>query len=151
MSRILLSLAAFVLTLTSAQASVVINSTNFPDENFLWEVEHNWDIDQDGVLSDEEIAERDFAWLSGVTNFKGIEYFYDGLKHFLMGGLNSPDPYTVTNLDISKFKVLETIEISAYPYFTSIDFSKNTTLRSILIHDLQRLTTIQVPDRKSVV
>ena len=147
MSKILLSLAAFVLTLTSAQASVAINSTNFPDENFRWEMEINADADHDGFLSDEEIAAVNdyFLRLNDVVNFKGIEYFYDGLKHFLIGGLNSPDPYTVTNLDISKFKVLETIEISAYPYFTSIDFSKNTTLRSILIHDLQRLTTIQVP------
>ena len=31
------------LALTGAQASVVINATNFPDENFLWEVENNWD------------------------------------------------------------------------------------------------------------
>lgn len=141
------TLAAFALALTNAQADVAINSTNFPDENFLWEMEHNADADGDGYLSDEEIAAVNDYYLSlnDVVNFKGIEYFYDGLKHFLMGGLNSPDPYTVTNLDISKFKVLETIEIGAYPYFTSIDFSKNMTLRSILIHDLQRLTTIQVP------
>ena len=43
MSRILLSLAAFVLTLTSAQASVVINSTNFPDENFRAQVAEAFD------------------------------------------------------------------------------------------------------------
>ena len=32
MRIVLLSLAAFVLSLTRAQASVVINETNFPDE-----------------------------------------------------------------------------------------------------------------------
>ena len=35
MKKALLSMAAFVLTLASAQASVVINETNFPDENLL--------------------------------------------------------------------------------------------------------------------
>ena len=147
MRIVLLSLAAFVLTLTSAQAGVVINEENFPDENFRWEMENNADADHDGFLSDEEIAAVNdyFLSLNDVVNFKGIEYFYDGLKHFLMGGLNSPDPYTVTNLDISKFKVLESIEIGDYPYFTSLDFSKNTTLKSILLHFLQSLTTVQLP------
>ena len=56
MSRILLSLAAFVLTLTSAQASVVINETNFPDPNLRERVaDYDYTCDNDGVLSDEEI------------------------------------------------------------------------------------------------
>ena len=147
MKKRLLTLALMALALTSAKAGVVINEENFPDENFRWEMENNADADHDGYLSDEEIAAVNdyFLRLSDVVNFKGVEYFYDGLKSLLISGLNSPDPYTVTNLDISKFKVLETIEITNYPYFTTIDFSKNTTLRSIYIHDLQRLNTIQVP------
>ena len=147
MKKSLLTLAALALTLTGVQAGVVINEENFPDENFRWEMENNADADHDGFLSDEEIAAVNdyFLSLESVVNFKGIEYFYDGLKHFLIGGLNSPDPYTVTNLDISKFKVLESIEISDYPYFTSLDFSKNTTLKSILLHFLQSLTTVQLP------
>lgn len=147
MKKSLFTLAALALTLTGVQAGVVINEENFPDENFRWEMENNADADHDGFLSDEEIAAVNdyFLSLSSVVNFKGIEYFYDGLKQLLIGGLNSPDPYTVTNLDISKFKVLETIEISDYPYFTSLDFSKNTTLRSIDIHFLQSLTTVQLP------
>lgn len=147
MKKRLLTLALMALALTSAKAGVVINEENFPDENFRWEMENNADADHDGYLSDEEIAAVNdyFLRLDDVVNFKGVEYFYDGLKSLLIGGLNSPDPYTVTNLDISKFKVLETIEITNYPYFTTIDFSKNTTLRSIYIHDLQRLNTIQVP------
>ncbi len=147
MKKTLLTLAMLALALTGVQAGVVINEENFPDENFRWEMENNADADHDGFLSDEEIAAVNdyFLRLSDVVNFKGIEYFYDGLKHLLIGGLNSPDPYTVTNLDISKFKVLESIEISDYPYFTSLDFSKNTTLKSILLHFLQSLTTVQLP------
>ena len=40
---------------------------------------------------------------------------------------------------------MESIEIGDYPYFTSLDFSKNTTLKSILLHFLQSLTTVQLP------
>ena len=143
MKRHLLTLVAFGLTLTSAQASVAINSTNFPDENFLWEVEHNWDIDQDGVLSDEEIAEREDAVLYGVTNFKGIEYFYH-IKTLLISGLNS-DGNPMRNLDFTKFTKLERVEISDYPETTSLDFTKNTNLWSLYVTNMSRLTTVQIP------
>lgn len=143
MKRHLLTLAAFALTLTGVRASVAINSTNFPDENFLWEVEHNWDIDQDGVLSDEEIAERDFVWLSGVTNFKGIEYFYH-ITQLLIGGLNS-DGQPVRNLDLTKFTKLERLEIGEYPDITSLDFTNSPNLTSLYISTMAGLTTVQIP------
>lgn len=143
MKKTLLTLAAFALTLTGVRASVAINSTNFPDENFLWEVEHNWDIDQDGVLSDEEIAERDFVWLSGVTNFKGIEYFYH-ITQLLIGGLNS-DGQPVRNLDLTKFTKLERVEIGEYPDITSLDFTNSPNLTSLLISTMSGLTTVQIP------
>ena len=143
MKKTLLTLAAFALTLTGVRASVAINSTNFPDENFLWEVEHNWDIDQDGVLSDEEIAERDFVWLSGVTNFKGIEYFYH-ITQLLIGGLNS-DGQPVRNLDLTKFTKLERVEIGEYPDITSLDFTNSPNLTSLYISTMAGLTTVQIP------
>lgn len=143
MKKLLLSFAAIALAVTSARASVGINSTNFPDENFLWEVEHNWDIDQDGVLSDEEIAERDFVWLSGVTNFKGIEYFYH-IKTLLIGGLNS-DGQPVSNLDLTKFTKLERVEIGEYPDITSLDFTNSPNLTSLLISTMSGLTTVKIP------
>ena len=55
MKKSLLTLVAFALAMTGARASVVINATNFPDENF-----RNWvlsqDFGKDGVLTDDEIA-----------------------------------------------------------------------------------------------
>ena len=143
MKKTLLTLAAFALTLTGVRASVAINSINFPDENFLWEVEHNWDIDQDGVLSDEEIAERDFISLSGVTNFKGIEYFYH-ITQLLIGGLNS-DGQPVSNLDLTKFTKLERVEIGEYPDITSLDFTNSPNLTSLLISTMSGLTTVKIP------
>ena len=131
------------LLLTSAKASVVINSTNFPDENFLWVVQNDWDTDGNGTLSDEEIAERTHAVLYGVTNFKGIEYFYH-ITDLLISGLNSDDN-PMRNLDLTKFTKLERVEISDYPETTSLDFTKNTNLWSLQISNMYGLTTVQIP------
>ena len=70
MSRILLSLAAFVLTLTNAQASVVINETNFPDEN-LRNYASQYDEDGNGTLSDAELATITSINAGGILNLKG--------------------------------------------------------------------------------
>lgn len=140
---LLLSFAAIALSIGSAQAGVAINSTNFPDENFLWEVENNWDTDGDHFLSDEEIAEREDAVLYGVTNFKGIEYFYH-IKTLLISGLNA-DGNPMRNLDFTKFTKLERVEISDYPETTSLDFTKNTNLWSLYITNMSSLTTVQIP------
>ena len=143
MKKTLLTLAMLTLALTGAQASVVINATNFPDENFLWVVQNDWDTDDDGTLSDEEIAERTHAVLYGVTNFKGIEYFYH-ITDLLISGLNS-DGNPMRNLDLTKFSKLERVEISDYPETTSLDFTKNTNLWSLLISNMYGLTTVQIP------
>lgn len=143
MKKLLLSFAAIALSIGSAQAGVAINSTNFPDEYFLWEVENNWDTDGDHFLSDEEIAEREDAVLYGVTNFKGIEYFYH-IKTLLISGLNS-DGNPMRNLDFTKFTKLERVEISDYPETTSLDFTKNTNLWSLYISNMSSLTTVQIP------
>ena len=143
MKKTLLTIMAFALALTGARASVTINSTNFPDENFLWVVQNDWDTDDDGTLSDEEIAERTHAVLYGVTNFKGIEYFYH-ITDLLISGLNS-DGNPMRNLDLTKFSKLERVEISDYPETTSLDFTKNTNLWSLLISNMYGLTTVQIP------
>ena len=51
MRIVLLSLAVFVLSLTNAQASVMINETNFPDEA-LRGYASQYDEDGNGTLSD---------------------------------------------------------------------------------------------------
>ena len=150
MKKLLLSFAAIALSIGSAQAGVAINETNFPDENMLWAMQAIDDNDEEwghnGILDDEEIGAINdyFLSLSGVANFKGIEYFYDGLKHLLITGLNAPDVPT-TNLDLTKFKVLETLEIGDYADITSLDFTNNTKLRSVFIATMPSLTTVQFP------
>ena len=149
MKRVLLS-SIMGLALTSAQAGVAINSTNFPDENMLWAMQAIDDNGEawghNGILDDEEIAATNdyFLSLSGVANFKGIEYFYDGLKHLIIIGLNDPEVPT-TNLDITQFKVLETIEIGGLPDITSLDFTNSPNLTSLYMNTLPSLTTVQIP------
>ena len=150
MKKLFLSFAAIALSIGSAQAGVAINETNFPDENMLWAMQAIDDNDEEwghnGILDDEEIAAINdyFLSLSGVANFKGIEYFYDGLKHLLITGPNDPEVPT-TNLDITQFKVLETIEIGGLPDITSLDFTKSPNLTSLYMNTLPSLTTVQIP------
>ena len=150
MKKQLLSLAAIALSIGSAQAGVAINETNFPDENMLWAMQAIDDNDEEwghnGILDDEEIGAINdyFLSLSGVTNFKGIEYFYDGLKTLLITGLNDPDVPT-TNLDLTKFTKLERLEIGGYPDITSLDFTNSPNLTSLYISTMAGLTTVQIP------
>lgn len=150
MKKLLLSLAAIALSISSAQAGVAINSKNFPDENMLWAMQAIDDNDEEwghnGILDDEEIGAINdyFLSLSGVTNFKGIEYFYDGLKTLLITGLNDPDVPT-TNLDLTKFTKLERLEIGEYPDITSLDFTNSPNLTSLYINTMAGLTTVQIP------
>ena len=150
MKKLLLSFAAIALSIGSARAGVAINETNFPDENMLWAMQAIDDNDEEwghnGILDDEEIAAINdyFLSLSGVANFKGIEYFYDGLKHLLITGQNDPEVPT-TNLDITHFKVLETIEIGGLPDITSLDFTNSPNLTSLYMNTLPSLTTVQIP------
>ena len=119
MKKLLLSFAAIALSIGSARAGVAINETNFPDENMLWAMQAIDDNDEEwghnGILDDEEIAAINdyFLSLSGVANFKGIEYFYDGLKHLLITGQNDPEVPT-TNLDITHCS-LDSTAVSSDP------------------------------------
>ena len=56
---------------------IPINETNFPDEVFRNYVSSNFDIDEDGSLSDEEISYVIEIKVNnkGISNLKGIEYF----------------------------------------------------------------------------
>ena len=108
MSRILLSLAAFVLTLTSAQASVVINETNFPDPN-LRERVAEYDFDSDGVLSDEEIENCRDMQVWGAKNLKGLELL-PNLEIIILTG-DEESYSSITSFDAKPFKNLGRFDI----------------------------------------
>ena len=133
MSRILLSLAAFVLTLTSAQASVVINSTNFPDENFRAQVAEAFDSDGDGTISDEEMeANGGHHNFDRVSNLKGIELLTSITELFIS---NYPDEPCLTTFDYA-LPNLHWLEFQdQVGSLTTVDASKCTNLEQFQASD----------------
>jgi hypothetical protein len=102
---------------------IVINETNFPDENF-----RNWilsqEYGQDGVLTEEEIASVTAMRVDpGIQNMQGIEFF-TALKN-----LNIPSGI-LTSLDVSKNTALEEL-MCRENMLTSLDLSQNKALTSL--------------------
>ena len=136
MSRILLSLAAFVLSLTSAQASVVINETNFPDEA-LRNYASQYDEDGNGTLSDAELATITSINASGILNLKGAEHFTN-LEELHLWGYS--EEQSIRQIDPSVFPKLYRFTLQECHGVTALDFSKNTMFEQI---ELSRCSNVQ--------
>ncbi len=136
MSRILLSLAAFVLTLTSAQASVVINETNFPDEA-LRNCASEYDEDGNGTLSDAELATITSINAGGILNLKGAEHFTN-LEELLLWGYSEEE--SIREIDPSMFPKLYRFSLGECNGVTVLDFSRNTMFETI---ELSRCSNVQ--------
>ena len=136
MSRILLSLAVFVLTLTSAQASVVINETNFPDEA-LRNCASEYDEDGNGTLSDAELATITSINAGGILNLKGAEHFTN-LEELLLWGYSEEE--SIREIDPSMFPKLYRFSLGECNGVTVLDFSRNTMFETI---ELSRCSNVQ--------
>lgn len=137
MSRILLSLAAFVLSLTSAQASVVINETNFPDEA-LRNYASQYDEDGNGTLSDAELATITSINAGGILNLKGAEHFTN-LEELQLWGYSEEE--SIREIDPSVFPKLYRFTLGECNGVTALDFSRNTMFETI---ELSRCPNVQV-------
>ena len=136
-----LFLALFCIA-AGAQADVVINDQNFPDEIF-----RNWlllvDNDKDEKFSDEEIANIKGMRIDGmgIETLQGIEYFtalkdlfcsenqlktLDLSKNTALEGLFCYDNQ-LTTLDVSNCKALESL-YCVNNQLESLDVSNNTAL-----------------------
>ncbi len=136
MSRILLSLAAFVLSLTSAQASVVINETNFPDEA-LRNYASQYDEDGNGTLSDAELATITSINAGGILNLKGAEHFTN-LEELQLWGYS--EEQSIREIDPSVFPKLYRFTLGECNGVTALDFSRNTMFEQI---ELSRCSNVQ--------
>jgi len=141
MSRILLSLAAFVLTLTSAQASVVINETNFPDEN-LRNCASEYDEDGNGTLSDAELATITIINAGGILNLKGAEHFTN-LKELHLWGYSEEE--SIREIDPSMFPKLYRFTLGDCNGVTTLDFSKNTMFETINLSRCSNVQALSLP------
>ncbi len=107
-----------------AADEVTIDATNFPDAVFREYVSDNVDTDEDGILSEEEIADCiriDIGWGQNVANLKGIEYF-TVLKELYCSGNQLSD------LNVSKNVKLEILSCG-WNELSSLNVSENLNLK----------------------
>ena len=130
----ILLLCCMVLTLlpTAAFAAddVVIDETNFPDEGFREYVKKEFDKDNNGSLSADEIAAADTIFVAGkpITSFKGIAYF-TALTNLMCSNTK------LTTLDTSYNTELVFLECNEVSTLTSLNVSQNTKLKVLRCND----------------
>ena len=141
MRIVLLSLAAFVLSLTNAQASVVINETNFPDEA-LRGYASQYDEDGNGTLSDSELATITRINASGILNLKGAEHFTN-LEELHLWGYS--EEQSIRQIDPSVFPKLYRFTLQECHGVTALDFSRNTMFETIDLSHCPNVHALSLP------
>ncbi len=144
MKKTLLTIMAFVLALTGSKASVVINSTNFPDENFRAQVAEAFDSDGDGTISDEEMeANGGHHNFDRVSNLKGIELLTSITELQI---INYPDEPGLTTFDY-ELPNLHWLEFQdQVGSLTTVDATKCTNLEDFgVIENPAGLSTLKLP------
>ena len=120
----------------SEDTSIIINSTNFPDDNF-----RNYLLEQsygkDGVLTEDEISKIKSIDVheKNISSLKGIEYFTSLKTLYCTNNL-------LTALDVSKNTAL-TMLLCSCNQLTVLDVSKNIALTSLSC-GINQLTVLDV-------
>ena len=107
--------------------SVLIDEDHFPDYNFRIQYVNNLDLNHDGSLSPEELANvtNITLWINkSVTDLTGIRYFQN--LHIL-NLMENP----VTNLPISNNTALTELHVGNVKTLGSLDVSNNTELQAL--------------------
>ena len=141
MKKTLLTLAALGLMYSSAQASVVINETNFPDEN-LRNYASQYDEDGNGTLSDAELASVTEINAGGILNLKGAEHFKN-LEELHLWGYSEEE--SIKAIDPSVFPKLYRFTLQDCWGVTSLDFSKNTQLHDLDLSHCANVSSLTLP------
>jgi len=148
-------LLALVAIATTAQAQVVLNETNFPDDYLRKYVQDNYDLNHDNYLDESEIASaKEFpktgtSWRygtnTGCADFTGIEYFTE-IEVFR--GYS----YRATTLDLSKNTKLKNIQFKGL-VLSSINISGCKELEVLSVGDIFRnmpLTELDVSNNTAL-
>lgn len=136
-----ITLLTFALALTSAWASVLINETNFPDEN-LRNLATEHDADENGVLSDDELAE--ITEIRGeIMNLKGAEHFKN--VDYICLWYGSAENPSIESIDPSLFPKLYYFSLSDCGGVTSLDLSKNTQLTNFELVRCPNISMLKLP------
>ncbi len=127
-----LAMTAFTTT-AMADGSVVVNRTNFPDEN-LYNYLLEFDEDGNGVLEGWEYERTYFYGFDckDVVNFKGIELFpITHLNIYYTWIEENPLASVVKTIDLSMLPDLEGLFIYDVLGLETLDISRNTKLTSL--------------------
>ena len=149
----------------NADTKIEISEKNFPDKYFRENLKDtNYDSDQDGYLSSEEIKEiRDYRCAEcGVKDLTGIELLTNVECLVIYGNeLTTIDLSKNTklselwiennkleNLDLSKNTELDFLHCGGN-LFDSLDLSKNTKLKTLVIEN-SKLKTLDLSNNKDI-
>ena len=127
-----LAMSAFS-TAAMAEGSVVVNRTNFPDEN-LYNYLLEFDEDGNGVLEGWEYESTYFYGFNcaDVVNFKGLELFpITRLNIYYTWIEENPLASVVKTIDLSMLPDLEGLFIYDVLGLETLDISRNTKLTSL--------------------
>ena len=136
-------------TAHAAEGDVVINNTNFPDENFKIYVSRCFDKDNNGVLSKSEceevkkleINELDIETIKGIQHFTNLEELYcyknklayaDLRKNTKIIKLFMSDNKLLGDIDLSQNTQLQDLDLSNNELH-KIDLSQNKSLKILYI------------------
>jgi len=149
MKKRLLTLAMLALAMTGAKASVVINSTSFPDEKLREAVmDYDYTCDNDGVLSDEEIENCREMQVRGAKNLNGLEIFPNLETIILVGDEESYS--SITSFDAKPFKKVWRFEIHNYG-ITSLDLTYSDNLGLVEVNNCRDFSAIKTTSNNDYV
>ena len=118
-----------------------IEST-FPDEVFRDFVSLQFDLNEDGALSESEIARAKKVNINGrdasnIASLKGLEVF-TAMEIFGMG-----DNESIASIDFSPFKNLMSVSLHHLTALTALDVSASTSMWELIIEDCP-LTSVKL-------
>ena len=142
MKKSIITLAALALALTDAKASVEINETNFPDET-LRNLATQYDTDENGTLSDGELATITEINAGYIMNLKGAEHFKN--LEFLCLYYGSDENPSITSINLSLFPKLYRFSLQDCSGVTSLDFSKNPLLTEFELLRCPNVSSLKLP------
>lgn len=138
----ILQIRRFTYGGNAANPDVAITEANFPDDTFREYVRNNFDTDENGALSAEEIANVTTVDVRGDWQEKGNIASLKGIEHFTALTLLYCNYNQITALDVSKNTALTSLLCSGNE-LTELDVSNNTALTWLSCYNNQ-LTELDI-------
>ena len=131
------TLALMASAVSAASDKILVTDKNFPDKNFRSYVLTQWDKDEDGYLSSDEIKNANFIAVAdkNITTLKGIEYLTEILALECSGN-------SLSSLDVSKNTKLSMV-VCASNGLKEIKLGSNSNLSWLVVQD-NKLNSVDI-------